>query len=92
MRHLKNSSGQITMEYVLLIAVGLVAFSAVKTGLGQINPLGRAFGGTQAEDSAWARVKGMAQYGVWLERGQSLSAAKVNHPNSSKRYLSAETE
>lgn len=90
---LRNNSGQLTMELVLLIALGIGVFSFVRQGIGSIAPLKRAFG-TNVPGSPWDRIRAMAEYGVWVDvSNQSpLNEAKQKHPNTAYRYLSSETQ
>lgn len=92
-KHIQNNSGQLTMEFVLLIAIGIGVFAFIRKGMGDIGPLKRAFG-TNTPNSPWNRIRALAEYGVWIDTSNQnpLNEAKQKHPNAAYRYLSSSTQ
>lgn len=75
-QHLKNQSGQLLVEAVLLLAIG-ISIAAFTSKYLQDNQFAQ-----KLIAKPWDTLSGMIECGVWS------GCAPDKHPNSRKRYLS----
>jgi hypothetical protein len=75
-RNLKNQSGQIAVEYILIMVVFVGLFISVKNILISNNSIG-AF-----VQKPWALVAGMIESGVW----EDPKKARASHPGLLSRH------
>ncbi|MCB0348218.1 MAG: hypothetical protein KDD37_05250 [Bdellovibrionales bacterium] len=75
---IKNTSGQIAVEFILISIIILSLSLAIGRGLRQSEYLSKMTGGP------WALLTGMIENGVW----EKPQVAKTMHPNFLKRQVS----
>lgn len=73
-----NSAGQVTVEFILIFALLLSVFLAVKSQLFDQNQYLAKF-----VQGPWSVVSGMIENGVWAPANK----AKLQHPGHLRRHL-----
>lgn len=76
----RRQSGQVIIEYILLMVVLIGVFTAIVDFLKD-----QGFA-TKFTQDPWARLNGMIQCGSWVPCGVSTPASGV-HPNTANRVL-----
>ena len=82
MRILRSQKGQMTLEAVLLMVIGLTFVTVASAGLKKKNVLGMLVA------EPWGYMQGMIQNGVWASADAGIS----DHPNLFGRRASPKPE
>ena len=78
--HLKNQSGQLIVEAVLLMVIMMAVFAMLQAGIKKMDLVGKL------TREPWEKISGMIQCGVWQPCGIGQPVPNM-HPSTQARVI-----